>query len=396
MKIGLIGNTLLNSNPAGVEKYTFQLYNALAKIDSENFYTIYLTKKPTKEYWNELTNHNPNFDYKVIEPKPGILNSWTQILLKKELQKNPRDVVFYPNDTITGLLTFNKNKNFKAVSMIHDLSYQNYNEYKNPVKKLIHYNTIGFVIKNSKKIIVPSYFVKEKILSSYGLIKGHLNEQDKIEVIPEGLNKNFENLSKITDKQIQEVKNLYKINDKKYLYAISTIQPRKNYLNMIKAFSLVVKENPIYKDIVLAISGKPGWDYDNVYSEPKNLGIKDNVLFLNNTPDEHVAILLKGAFGYVNVSFEEGFGLPVLEAMHSQKPLLISNINAFKELVKENAVYVEPQNLESIKLGMLKIICNKYPYHFIKNAYNLSKNYNWLSTAQKTIKIFESVYFKKT
>ena len=69
MKIGLVGHKLLINEPAGVEKYIYQIFNALAKIDKENIYTVYLSEEPKKELWEKLTNDNKNFKYRVMSMK---------------------------------------------------------------------------------------------------------------------------------------------------------------------------------------------------------------------------------------------------------------------------------------------------------------------------------------
>ena len=153
MKIGLVGNKLLIDQPAGVEKYIYQIFNALAKTDKENSYTIYLQNEPKKELWEKLIDNNKNFKYKVLKQNGGIFSSWVQLSLARELYNNPQDVVYYPLDTISGLLNIFKSKQFNAVCMIHDLGYKNINEYKNPITRFIHHNTIEFVVKNAKKII---------------------------------------------------------------------------------------------------------------------------------------------------------------------------------------------------------------------------------------------------
>lgn len=86
MKIGLNGQKLLIQNPAGPEKYTYNLFHALAKVDKENKYIVYLNKKPGKGWFKELTSDNPNFTYTVV-PKTLF---WTQINLAAELLKNPQ------------------------------------------------------------------------------------------------------------------------------------------------------------------------------------------------------------------------------------------------------------------------------------------------------------------
>jgi len=388
MKIGLVGHKLIIDEPAGVEKYIYQIFNGLASIDKQNNYTVYFTKEPKKDYWEKLSNGNKNFKYKVVKNFKGPFKSWVQLSLALELYVNPRDVVFYPSDTISGLLNILSPKKFNAVCMLHDLGYKETNEYKNPVIKWLHHYTIEFMLKNSRKLIVPSNDVKAKILKIYPTLKKKI--ENKITVIPEGLNDNFINSDKITLKQRKDIREKFKLDGHQYLYFISTIQPRKNIPLMIEAFSEVIKENPNYKDVLLILSGKFGWFYEEAVNAPEKFGIKNNVKFLQRTSDEDAAILMKEATSFISCSLEEGFGLPVLEAMACEKPLIISNIPVYKELVGENAIYVNPKNKDSIKAGILEILCDTNQDERIKAAKELSKEFTWEKTAEKTLSVLKS------
>lgn len=390
MNIGLVGHKLLIDDPAGVEKYIYQIFNALAQIDKENKYTVYVTKEPKKEFWDKLSHHNPNFNYKVIKKSNNPLGSWVQISLANELHKNPQDVVFYPIDTISGLLNIFKKDKFNAVCMIHDLGYVESKEYRNPIHRMLHHYTIEYVIKKSRKLIVPSYAVKDKILEKYPVIGKQICQQDKIVVIPEGLNDNFLDSDEITPKQVKNVRDKYKLNNHDYLYFVSTIQPRKNIPLMIEAFSEVIKENPNYRAVLLVMSGKLGWNYEKSLNAPCKYGIKDHVRFIERTPDEEIPMLMRGATGFINVSLEEGFGLPVLEAMACETPMIISNIGVYKEVASDNAIYVNPKSKDSIKTGILELLCGTSQTERVKQAKKLSKQFTWKETAKKTLEVFKS------
>lgn len=413
MDIGLNGQKILVKQKAGVEKYIWNVFNSLAKIDKGsdkndkskgNKYIIYLTEEPTKEEWEELTNNNPNFKYKVILPSKIPFISWTQMKLAWELFRNPMDVVFYPTDTLSGLLNILKPFKFKAVCMIHDLGYKVAKEYKNPIKRIIHFFTIGWVVCFSKKIIVPSRSTKEKIEREYSFFKfGLFNKasedkvketkdkikdeiKDKIIVIPEGVDKSFYKRSK---EEIDKIKEKYNLKNTQYIHFISTIQPRKNLERTIEAFSLVIKENSEFKDMKFVISGKKGWDYEEALNLPKKLNIENSIVFLGRTPDEDLPSLLSGAVAYISASLEEGFGLPLVEAMLCEIPVIASDIPPYKEIGKEYLVYVDPKDIQSIKEGILTILRNKYSLDNIKKAKEEASKYTWEECARKTLDVLE-------
>jgi glycosyltransferase involved in cell wall biosynthesis len=389
MKIGLVGQNLLIDKPAGVEKYIYYIFHNLAKIDKTNEYTVYLPKTPEESWWKTLTNSNEHFKYKVIPYSTKPFVSWTQMLLAQELYKNPIDVIFYPFDTISGLLNFFMPKQFNPVCMIHDFGYIKTKEYRNPIIRLIHFFTIYYVIVFSKKLIVPANSVKETALKMYPTFGDVLYKKDKMEVVVEGLNPYFTETNKPKGaKTIKELRNKYGIEDNPYLYFVSTIQPRKNIPIMIEAFSKVIKENPKHKDVQMVLTGKYGWHYNESLEAPKKFKIEDNVKFIGRTSDEEVATLMKNAQAFINISIEEGFGLPALEAMSCKTPMILSDIDVYKELARDYAIYVDPLNVENIKEGILAALEDNYPKNAIEMAKKLSEKYTWEKAAQKTLEVF--------
>lgn len=384
MKIGLIGKLLLTENPAGVEKYTYNIFNALAKIDEKNQYVIYFDKEPESKFFKKLIENNKNFEYKVLEKNKSPLVSWTQMTLANELLKNPVDVVFFPNDTVTGIPTL-LSPHFKTISTIHDLGYKNYNEYgKKPFLKFLHHYTLWYVMLFTNKIVVPSESVRDDVLKE----KWFGYDPHKIIVIPEAVDEKFHKYEK---EKIDEIREKYGIGKNKYLHFISTIQPRKNIPNMIEGFALAIKQNPKLKDTKLLISGKNGWDYEESLNAPKKFGIEQNVMFLGRTPDEDLPIILSGAEAFINVSFEEGFGLPVLEAMASEVPLIISDIKVFREIAESFATYVDPYNPQNICEGIITTIEKKANKEHLEKIKEYAKNFTWEKSAEKLLQIFENI-----
>jgi len=178
MKIGLNGQRILIENPAGPELYTINLFKGLAKIDSENEYTVYLDREPDKDFFQELKGENPNFKYKVVDCK----RIWTQFGLAVELIKNPVDVFFTAVHTIPMI----KSSKTKFVVMIHGLEYKYSEGYKNPINRFKIERPIKYAAKHSDKIIAPSHATKDEILKKDWGVK-----EEKIEIVYEGVSNVF-------------------------------------------------------------------------------------------------------------------------------------------------------------------------------------------------------------
>ena len=370
MKIGLNGQKILDKNPAGPEIFTINLFENLAKIDLKNEYFIYTTRKPEKDLENKIKQGNEKFHFKEIEYR----KLWTQYGLAKELIKNPVDVFFTAIHSIPMI----RSSKTKFVVMIHGLEYQYTLGYKNPLNRFFIERPIKYAIKHSDKIITPSLATKEEILKRNWNV-----DEKKIEVVYEGVSEEFYPKS---EEEIDKIRKKYEIGKNPYLLFVSTIQPRKNIPNMIRAFSQFINENEEMKNTLLLIAGKKGWDYEKSLEAPQKYGIEKNVKFLGRVPEEDLPVLYSGAKGYINVSFEEGFGLPLLESMACGIPSVVSNIPAHKEVGDYLPIYVDPNNIENIKDGIFEIMTRSFDK---KEFIERSKNFSWKNTAEKTLEVLE-------
>jgi glycosyltransferase involved in cell wall biosynthesis len=367
MKIGLNGERLLIKNPAGAEKYSHHIFSAMAKVDTKNEYIVYFTKEPLKRYWDSLSRNNPNFSYKVIKKTL----SWTQFDLALELIRNPVDVFFGAVHTMP---VFRSPKT-KFVGMIHGLEYTYSHGYKNPIKRFFLEGPVKYVVKHSNHIIVPSQATKDAIDE-----KGWENN---ISIVFEGFDETFNRKS---EKEIRKVRDKYNIGNSPYLLFVSTIQPRKNIPNMVGGFSKVTEEHP---DLKLLIAGKEGWDFDESINAPKRYGVENKVMFLGRIPDEDLPSLFSGAAGHINVSFEEGFGLPLLESLACETPSVVSNIPPYHEVGGDLPIYVDPNSIKAIENGILDLLKKKHNREKLRKRAEL---FSWSESAKKTISILESVF----
>jgi len=375
MKIGLNGQVIQIPNPAGPEIYTINLFKNLARVDSENDYTIYLDKTPSKEFFDEITGENPRFSYKVI----GSKRLWTQCYLAKELYKNPVDVFFTAIHTIPMI----RSKKTKYVVMIHGLEQKYTKGYKNILKRPFIERPIKYAIKKSDRIIVPSNATRDEIIKrNWGV------GREKIDVVYEGVSKDFYPRE---EKEILEVREKYKLGKDPYIFFVSTIQPRKNIPNLVRAFSQFIYENQDMKNLKLVIAGKNGWDYEESLEAPQKFGVQESVKFIGRVPSEDLPALFSGSKGYVNVSFEEGFGLPLLESMACGTPSVVSDIPAHREVGGYLPFYANPYNVENIKDGIHKLAyseCNK------QELLDRAGLFSWENTAKETLSMLTNQHIK--
>jgi glycosyltransferase involved in cell wall biosynthesis len=118
-----------------------------------------------------------------------------------------------------------------------------------------------------------------------------------------------------------------------YLLSVCRIEPRKDLPTVLDAWDVLRRRHP---DLRLALVGKPGWKVEQVVARA---AATPGVELLGHVGDDELRSLYSGAAAFVTASIEEGFGLPVLEAMHLGAPVIASKISAHIEVAGDAAAY---------------------------------------------------------
>ena len=151
----------------------------------------------------------------------------------------------------------------------------------------------------------------------------------------------------------QAVRQKYAIGDRPYIFALSTLEPRKNYPRLIRAFDAARRDSGLPHRLV--IGGKKGWLYDDIFATVRELGLAQDVHFPGFVDDADLPALYSGAEFFAYPSLYEGFGLPILEAMACGTPVLTSDNSCLPEAGGEGALYIEAQSVESIADGITRL-----------------------------------------
>lgn len=356
--IGIDGNEANVEKKVGVSFYTLNLLRWFKKFANKDLrFIIYLKNKPN----NDLPLENNFFQYKII---PGNF-LWTQIFLPLNLYKNKNiDIFFSPAHYSPRFSPV------KTVVTIHDLSFLYFP--KDFLLKDLYQLKFWtkYSIKKANKIIAVSKTTKKDIIRNYQI------SEKKVEVIYNG----FEKTSTIKTKKFA-----LKIQNKPYILYVGTIQPRKNIDVLIEAFS---KFKLLYPNYQLIIAGKKGWLYKDIFQKVINFGLEDSVFFTDYVSENQLIFLYKNAFCLVMPSLYEGFGIPILEAMNFDCPVISSYSSSLPEIAGDAAIYFDPKNPFDLveKLKLLKEDL-KLKKDLIKKGKNRIKEFSWKKTAEQTLNL---------
>lgn len=284
----------------------------------------------------------------------GPRSFYTQLGLLHELNKF--DYFVFPWQTLPFLSLFSKSK---KISIIHDPGYS-----------FITKVTTFLTLLLSDKVFSVSTSTAKKIFR-------------KSVVIGEGVDESIFNL--IPTPQLKELKKELDI-PTFYILSLGRIEKRKNIYNNIQAFSKIKKYYPNLKYVFI---GNFIEDENKIYSFIKGCGLsREDIVFKNNINDKILNIYLNSMEFMVFTSFEEGFGLPVLESYSVNKPVILSNIQQLAEFKMSANQFVDPYSVEKISEKMISFLRKQYV--FSKKDYKLVlSKFSWKNSSEIFIKNLE-------
>lgn len=294
------------------------------------------------------------------------------------------DVVHYPYfDPF--FLTLPVVKTKPTIVTVHDLIPFKFPEYfprgiKGEIKWFIQKLSLG----GAKAIITDSLASQKDIAKFTGI------DKEKISVIYLGVRSEFKVL-KSTD-TLQKVREKYKLPEK-FLLHVGDVNYNKNIPGIIKAFSKVSQK---YSDIFLVLIGNGFVGNSSQLQELMDLisqlGLTDKIRRLGFIDLSDLVGVYNLAQVYLQPSFAEGFGLPVLEAMACGVPTVTSNTSSLPEIVGNAVIQVDPKNIQEIVSGISNILSSdSLKKELIKKAFSQVKLFTWEKCAKETINIYQKI-----
>ncbi|MDO9509655.1 MAG: glycosyltransferase family 1 protein [Candidatus Magasanikbacteria bacterium] len=224
-------------------------------------------------------------------------------------------------------------------------------------------------------ILTPSEFTKQDIIKTLHIPK------EKIIVTclaPTYLGIKYTN---------EEIKIKYNIK-KPYLLYVGVAYPHKNLNRLIQAWKIFEKDNNNFN---LVLVGKKNYFYENLINSKEYQNCK-NIIFTDFVPDNELSTLYQNAKAYIFPSLYEGFGLPPLEAMQYNIPVISSDTTCLPEILGNSAFYFDPQNEYDI-FSKISIILNddNKRQELINNIPNILAKYSQNNTSKNTLLVYQKM-----
>ncbi|NTU69689.1 glycosyltransferase family 4 protein [bacterium] len=362
----------------GVGYYTYNLIKSLIKVDKENDYELVYWKLRNVQKFNPFGILPDNIKYKKIRFPYSIYFRLFKMGIKIPFSffSGKADVYLFPNFIVYNL------KNKKNIVVIYDVSYLKYPQFSD--KKNVEFLTefVSSTVKNASHVITISENSKKEIMEFY-----KINQKD-ISIVSPSYDHNL--YYKREASEILTVKDKYSITGQ-YLLFTSTLEPRKNVENIIKAYLLLPKL--IKEQYSLVLAGGKGWQDSKILSDIKKAQDEgEKVIVTGYVLEEDLPVLYSGASLFVYPSIYEGFGIPILEAMACGIPVITSDNSSMPEVAGKAALYVKAEDVNDIKSKIEELLTDNKLQEKLKveNMSQLHK-FDWDKSALKLLEVIKKV-----
>jgi glycosyltransferase involved in cell wall biosynthesis len=364
MRIAVNTRLLLKGRLEGIGWFTYQTLERIVKGHPEHEF-IFFFDRP----YDPMFVFAPNVTPVVVHPQARhsiLFYIWFEWSIPYLLRKYKADLFLSPDGH--GSLR----AKIPTCLVIHDLAFEHYPEHFISSHRRYWRHFTPLFAKKATRIATVSTFSKNDISEKYSIPK------DKIDVVYNGAHEEYKPL---THDEREIVKKEYADGCEYFVFA-GALHPRKNIVNLLKAFISFKKRQKT--NMKLVIAGRFAWKYDEVEQMQAEMPFKDDVKWVGYMNVDELSKIIGAAYALVYASIFEGFGIPILEALQCDVPAIISNTSSMPEVGGDAALLVDPSDPEDIANKMHQLYKDEaLRAKLIVNARQQIKKFDWNNTANK-------------
>lgn len=339
LRIAVNTRLLIKDKLEGIGRFTFESLQILVEQRPKDHFILFFDRPYDKQFI-----FGKNVTAVVLGPKarhPLSFIIWLEWSVRRALRKYKADVFLSPD----GYLSLLSRK--PAVAVIHDLNFEHYPNDLPYFARWYYRTFFRWFAKKAKLVATVSNFSMLDLEIRYKVPKS------KLRVVYNGVSKGFQPVS--TEHKDAIRKEFF--GGHEYFFYIGSIHPRKNISRLIEAFDLFkARTNNTVK---LVLSGARYWWTDEMEDTLEAVDHREDIIFTGRIPQEELFQFMAAATALTYVSYFEGFGIPVIEAMRCEVPIITSNQTSLPEIAGDAAIIVDPFSHVEIADAMQKVYENK-------------------------------------
>lgn len=375
MRIGFDGKRAVQ-NFTGLGNYSRYIVDILCRFYPENEYVLYAPKKRENKRLDKLTKQyrQLQLSYPTTSFRKKSSSLWRVWGVTRQLEKDSIDIFH----GLSNELPLNiRQSRVKSIVTIHDLIFLRYPQYYHSIDRKIYTYKFRKACENADKIIAISECTKRDIMGYFGI------PADKIEVVYQGCDPSF--MHPVTEEKKKEVRVNYQLPNH-YILNVGSIEERKNALSAVQALMMLPER------IHLVIVGRHTEYTDKIELFIKENKLEERIHILNNVPFDDLPAFYQLAEIFVYPSRFEGFGIPVIEALHSGIPVVAATGSCLEEAGGPDSIYVHPDDIKEMAHAFKQIYSDSAKRkNMIEKGQEFAKRFSEKKQAEEIINIYKKL-----
>ena len=364
MKIAVNTRLLLRNKLEGIGWFTFETLKRITKNHPEHqFY--FLFDRPYSEEFIFSDNITP-VQIGLPARHPFLFYLWFEYSVQQALNRIGADL-FLSTDGYLSLDTPTR-----SIPVIHDINFEHYPEQLPVVTRKYYQHFFPKFARKATRIATVSEYSKADIVAKYGI------KADDIDVVYNGANELY---TPTSEEEKDSARQKYAAGNPYFLF-IGSLLPRKNIANLFRAFDLFKKSTDSL--VKLMIIGEKRWWTSEIEKAYDTMTYKDDVIFMGHTAPDELRCIIPASMAMTYVSFFEGFGIPIVEAMKCGSPVITSDASCMPEIAGGAALLCDPHSPASIAESMKTVASNPNSRAaLVAKGLVRAKDFSWDLTAEK-------------
>ncbi|GAB3177165.1 glycosyltransferase family 4 protein [Telluribacter humicola] len=373
MKIGIEAQRLFRPNKHGMDIVALELVKALQRLDTPHEYVVFV--KPDEHIC--LTDSS---NCKVVTIPGTNYATWEQVQLPMYAQRHRIDVLHCTANTAPLW------PRVPLILTLHDLIFMDkiqgpntqtaYQRFGNMYRRWL----VPQVVKKCQKVVTVSHYEKERIIKTLQL------PTQAVEVVYNGVSNRFSTPPNM-DEQLR-VKERFKLPDR-FFFFLGNTDPKKNMPTVLKAFAQL---SDSISDVKLVIADTSSAVVEAILNTIGRKDLLSHLVLTGYISEQDIAAVYHQSEVFLYPSLNEGFGLPILEAMTCGVPVVTSNVTSMPEVAGDAAILVDPTNADDITAAMKKALLDlPLRQKMIGEGLKRPALFTWEQTARSMLNIYEQI-----